>query len=496
MGQSQNQAILTNAPKGTVMIVDDSLGNLRVLESMLANNGYKVRPATSGPMALKAAQTVPPDVILLDILMPDMDGYTVCRTLKNHPLTRSIPVIFISALDETFDKLNGFRAGGVDYITKPFQAEEVLARIKVHLTIEQLQNQLKQANERLEQKVTERTGELESVNEALRRSERRYRAIVQDQSELIYRSLPDGKVTFVNDSFCRYYDCSHDRLIGQRFIPPIPEDDRALVDRSIDSLRKDHPVVSYTHRVVMPDGEMRWQQWSKRAIFDDTGQVVEFQGVGRDITEQKRAEERIIQTLHEKEMLLKEIHHRVKNNLLVLYGLIGFQQAALGDGEKTGEILESTKQRIQAMGRVHQMLYQAKNLSEIDFSQYVRSMVEELQKTYHVGKKRIEVTFELDPVMLSIETAVPCGLIVNELLVNAFEHAFPGRRVGHIRVSLKEKGDTKELCVRDDGVGISEERIFHEAKTLGLHLVHMLTKQLKGEISYKKKNGSVFILTF
>ncbi|MGA1790382.1 MAG: sensor histidine kinase [bacterium] len=484
------------AKKQGILIVDDSRENLRLLHTILAREGYTVRLSTNGSMALDSVRSAKPDLIILDIKMPGLDGYEVCRRLKADRDTEDIPVLFISGVTEFEEKMKSFAVGGIDYITKPFKAEEVLARIKVHLTIERLQNQLKQANERLEQKVTERTAELESVNEALMRSEKRYRAIVHDQSELIYRSLPDGRITFVNDSFCRYYNCHHDQLIGQRFIPPIPEDDRAVVEESIASLKIDHPLVSYAHRVVMPDGEMRWQQWSKRAIFDDTGQVVEFQGVGRDITEQKRAEERIIKTLHEKEMLLKEIHHRVKNNLLVLYGLIGFQQAALGDVGKTGEILESTKQRIQAMGRVHQMLYQAKNLSEIDFSQYVRSMVEELRKTYHVGKKRIEVAFELDPVLLSIETAVPCGLIVNELLVNAFAHAFPEKKVGHISVSLKEREGKKELCVRDDGVGLSEERIFDESKTLGLHLVFMLTKQLKGEITYKKENGSVFTLIF
>lgn len=152
-----------NETKGTVMIVDDSPGNLRVLESMLTNSGYRVRPATSGPMALKAAQTLVPDLILLDILMPDMDGYAVCRALKTHPFTRSIPVIFISALDEVFDKLNGFRAGGVDYITKPFQAEEVLARVDTHLTLRKAQSQLEErnlqlqeTNARLEHEIAER----------------------------------------------------------------------------------------------------------------------------------------------------------------------------------------------------------------------------------------------------------------------------------------------------------------------------------------------------
>jgi signal transduction histidine kinase len=150
---------------GTVMLIDDSPGNLRVLESMLTKNGHKVRPATSGPMGLTAARAAAPDLILLDILMPDMDGYEVCRRLKADPATRDIPIIFISALDEVFDKLRAFRAGGVDYITKPFQAEEVLARVETHLALRKMQAQLEERNCQLQEANTQLAHE---VNERKR----------------------------------------------------------------------------------------------------------------------------------------------------------------------------------------------------------------------------------------------------------------------------------------------------------------------------------------
>jgi two-component system, NtrC family, sensor kinase len=139
-----------NDYKANILVVDDTVANLRLLVNLLVERGYKVRPASNGIMALSAARTEPPDLILLDILMPNMDGYEVCKQLKADQLTHEIPVIFISAVSEVLDKVKAFAMGGVDYITKPFQVEEVLARVETHLVIRNLQRSLKEKNEQLE----------------------------------------------------------------------------------------------------------------------------------------------------------------------------------------------------------------------------------------------------------------------------------------------------------------------------------------------------------
>jgi two-component system, sensor histidine kinase and response regulator len=143
------------ADKDNILIVDDTPDNLRLLSSTLTERGYKVRSVINGAMALMGAQAAPPDLIMLDIKMPDMDGYEVCQRLKENPQTREIPVIFISALDEVFDKVKAFTSGGVDYIQKPFQIEEVLARIENQLTIRRLQVQLQSQNRQLQQTQVE-----------------------------------------------------------------------------------------------------------------------------------------------------------------------------------------------------------------------------------------------------------------------------------------------------------------------------------------------------
>ena len=141
------------APKKDILIVDDTPDNLHVLSQMLSQQGYKVRPVTNGARALTAAQTLPPDLILLDIRMPHMDGYEVCERLKADAQTHDIPIIFISALSETQDKVKAFAIGGVDYVTKPFQLEEVLARVETHITLRDLQKQLQEANQRYEREL-------------------------------------------------------------------------------------------------------------------------------------------------------------------------------------------------------------------------------------------------------------------------------------------------------------------------------------------------------
>ncbi|MBU0490822.1 MAG: response regulator [Chloroflexi bacterium] len=144
-----------DAPRANILIVDDTPANLSLLSQMLAKQGYQVRPVPDGPLALTAAQAEPPDLVLLDIRMPDMDGYEVCEHLKAHPQTRDIPIIFVSALEDIKDKVKAFTAGGVDYVTKPFQVEEVLARVATHLALRDLQTQLERANQELTRQLTE-----------------------------------------------------------------------------------------------------------------------------------------------------------------------------------------------------------------------------------------------------------------------------------------------------------------------------------------------------
>ena len=188
--------------KGNILIVDDMPDNLRLLSRMLINHGYKVRGVTNSKMALTAIQTIPPDLILLDIRMPEMDGYQVCECLKANEKTREIPVIFLSALDEVIDKVKAFHVGGVDYITKPFQFEEILVRIENQLALRFAQLQIYQLNEQLEERVQERTGQLQAEILEHKQTQQQLQAEINErrlaQERLIYLASHDALTELPN----------------------------------------------------------------------------------------------------------------------------------------------------------------------------------------------------------------------------------------------------------------------------------------------------------
>lgn len=198
--------------KANILVVDDTPDNLRLLSAMLTQMGYEIRRVINGQTALKTAQAAPPDLILLDIMMPDMNGYEVCQHLKASEKTRHIPVIFISALDEVLDKVKAFAVGGVDYITKPFSEEEVFARVENNLIIQRLQKQLIEQNARLQQEISERQAAMrdrEQAELALRLSQ----FYLDRSKDAIFFINAHAQIVYVNEATCRILGYSREQLL-------------------------------------------------------------------------------------------------------------------------------------------------------------------------------------------------------------------------------------------------------------------------------------------
>ncbi|MGB3510205.1 MAG: diguanylate cyclase [Microcoleaceae cyanobacterium] len=270
---------------GNILIVDDRPNNLRVLSEILSEKGYKVRKAINGKMALNATQSKQPDLILLDIMMPEMDGYEVCQHLKANPETKDIPIIFVSALNETLDKVKGFVLGGVDYITKPFQIEEVLARVENQLIIQRQKQQLIEQNTQLKQEILERQQveqQLQLLHKAIDAS---YNGI------MITDALQaDNPIIYVNSGFEKLTGYSAEEVIGKnpRFLHKGEENQAALkeMSKALQEQRECNLIIKDTHK----NGKVWWNQLSISPVFDTSGKLTHYLGVQTDITEHQEME--------------------------------------------------------------------------------------------------------------------------------------------------------------------------------------------------------------
>lgn len=243
-------------------------------------------------------------------------------------------------------------------------------------------------------------------------------------------------------------------------------------------------------------GRAKWLHIIGRVEQKD-GRCIKVYGAAQDITERKQAEERIRSSLKEKELLLKEVHHRVKNNMQVISSLLRLQASAVKDSASLN-ILQEGQDRIKAMSLVYNKLYQSGNLADIDFGQYLKEMAVDLVRSYAVKPSLITAIVEAEHIRLNVDQAIPCGLIVNELVVNSLKYAFTPGKKGNIWIEVKKKGANGiVLKVIDDGKGIPEEIDIDKSRSMGLRLVRSLAEhQLDGKLVLDRKNGTKFVITF
>lgn len=228
---------------------------------------------------------------------------------------------------------------------------------------------------------------------------------------------------------------------------------------------------------------------------DSIGKATRVVGTLSDISERIIAEEKIHESLEEKEMLLKEIHHRVKNNLMIISSLLNLQSSYIKD-KTSKDIFKESQNRARSMALIHERLYQATDLKRIDFGDYIRTLTNELFRTYAGDFGLIELKINVEDIFLDINTAIPLGLIVNELITNSLKHAFPEGMNGEINVDFHPKDDHYEFTVKDNGIGFPNDLDFKNTESLGLQIINNLTDQIDGEIKLNRNHGTEFKITF
>jgi two-component sensor histidine kinase len=249
--------------------------------------------------------------------------------------------------------------------------------------------------------------------------------------------------------------------------------------RGEEIVSKDDRIFSCDYIPLLVDGNYHYHLWQ----YDD-------------ITERRLYEERIHTSLKEKEVLLKEIHHRVKNNLQVISSLLYLQGSQIRDYQ-TAQVFKDSQSRVKAMALVHERLYRSSDLARIDFAGYVQDVTHHLLRSYESSQRNIRLKIEVDPVSLNIDTAIPCALIVNELVSNSLKYAFPNALDGEIRIRLTQRDDENlNLVISDNGIGFPHDFSMERTDSLGLQLVHNLTSQLNGTVRCRNNDGAEIDIRF
>ncbi|NPE29790.1 response regulator [Methanococcoides sp. SA1] len=451
-----------------ILVVDDDQKNVELMEAYLSPD-YETIPAYRGKEALEILEKEEIDLVLLDVMMPDMKGYEVCIKLKEDNKTQFIPIIIVSALSRRKDRIQGLEAGADDFLTKPVDQIELKTRVRSLLRLKELYDK-NIAEKDLAKKYLETADVMLTVID------------------------PDHKLKLINKKGCKIIGCGEVDLIGTDFFKTfIPErfrekeisDFDAFISGNVSGLE------NFESPLLRPDGEERIINWHNTLLKNKNGEITGMLSSGEDITERKRAEDALIKAeeIHE-----KEIHHRIKNNLQIIASLLDLEASNFTD-PRVISAFEESRDRIHSISIAHEELYRSRDMTNVAFQDYARDVTNYLYQMNGQQAKDIKLRMKVEDTLLSVDRAIHLGLILNELIVNCFKYAFPDGK-GNISIIFHRKDDKFTLIVADDGIGIPKEIEIGNTKTLGMQLVNELVKQIGGNIHIVRSNGTKITITF
>ena len=318
-----------------------------------------------------------------------------------------------------------------------------------------------------------------------------------DESSIVSISDKDGIIKHVNENTCRISKYSEEELIGQNHrIFNSGYHSKEFFGELWGSVMKGN-VWRGEIKNKAKDGTFFWVDTTVVPFLDENKKPYQFVAIKFDITARVESENIITSALREKEVLLRELYHRTKNNMQVISSMLNLKAATLHDA-KMIEILEDMGNRIKTMAMVHQKLYQSQNLSSVDLKEYINDISALLISSYSSDSEKVKLRLDLESIFVSIDTAIPCGLIVNEIITNSLKHAFPGDRTGEILVKLSRTEDGMiEMVISDNGVGIPEEYDIEAGDTLGIQVFKSIAQdQMNGDIQFDTTNGVKFRIKF
>ena len=384
----------------------------------------------------------------------------------------------------------------VSFLRENGEISHVISVIRDISELISIQTELEKAHSVLEDRVKERTLELESSNKSLIESEERFRKIFEASPLGMAIVGIDKKLLKLNKRFCEMLEYTEEELLGRTIMeithPDYLDETKNAAERQFSGK------ISYYQQekgYLKKSGETLWANLTSSMLLDNEGKPLYGIAMVEDIGERKIADQKILNSLKEKEVLLKEIHHRVKNNLQVISSLLNLQARGIKD-KKTAKQLLETKNRIMSMSLIHESLYQSENLAEVNIPSYISMLTDNVLQTYAEDRSKIQISQKIEKISLDLNASIPLGLIVTELVTNSIHHAFTGSKKGKITITFSSEQNNFELSVRDNGKGIPSGFLVEESNSLGLKLVKMLTEQLNGNLELNTKGGTEYKIKF
>lgn len=337
---------------------------------------------------------------------------------------------------------------------------------------------------------------IQSLFANVRRSMKDFRDTFEQSAVGIAHMSVDGEWIRINKKLCNILGYSRSELLSTPIADIIHPDDLQ------EGYRKDQKLIdgewdSYVteKRYITKSGRCISARLTKSVIKDRQGNIKYLSGILEDISKQKETENQLLESLQEKKRLLSEIHHRVKNNLAVISGLLELQ-AFNSTNQAVKKILKESLMRIKSIALIHESYYKSETLAGVYLDEYLNNFVNYVRQNFANTHEHITLNYATDRVPLNINQAIPCGLLLNELLINAYLHAFEAKKKGTISIELSQKGKSVILQVSDNGVGLPESVNIQNPTSLGLTIIQTLVKQLDGSISVQREQGTIFTITF
>lgn len=466
----------------TLLVVDNNPMMLEFMQIVFQEEGYRVHAFETALEVLefveRAAPEEVPDIFFVDLVMPQIGGKQLCRLLRHKKKLLHSHIVIVSAIAAEEENLD-FSDLADAYIAKmPFKImkEHILALLK----------------DFSEGKIEGYRGRIIGVDKIYKRDITRELLFSKQHMEMLLAGITDAffeigpgqKIIFANAAAAILFDREIDALMSVSFPSLFPKKIRPAIREALNEAREHEVVLGEEKPLEKIMGRYIKLKFNMVSYNDYRSTAVMIQ----DITTHIRAEEIIRNDLHEKETLLKEVHHRVKNNLNVVASLLNLQTLFLSD-EAGKKHLTDSKNRVESMALIHEKLYNTEDLTGVYLDSYITDLVSQLIDIYNISGIPVRTYFDIPELHLNLTMAVPVGLIVNELITNSLEHGLKDSTDGKIEIRFYKNNGTYCLSIKDNGVGLPEGFSIESSESLGLLLVSNLAKQINAAFELRNENG-------